>query len=72
MLFRSLALAWARPGLARVWVHTCSLDHPRALDFYRKSGFVPYKMAIEVTPDPRLTGLLSRAAAAHSPIIDPI
>jgi len=27
----------------RVWLHTCSNDHPRALDMYRKAGFVVYK-----------------------------
>ncbi len=34
--------AWAlRP--ARVWVHTCTLDHPNALPNYVARGFVPYK-----------------------------
>jgi len=34
--------AWAlRP--ARVWLHTCTLDHPHALPNYRKRGFIPYK-----------------------------
>jgi GNAT superfamily N-acetyltransferase len=34
--------AWAlRP--ARVWLHTCTLDHPAALPNYKKRGFVPYK-----------------------------
>ena len=35
-----LALAW-RPGVRRVHVNTCSLDHPAALPAYRKAGFVP-------------------------------
>ncbi|MBU2651698.1 MAG: GNAT family N-acetyltransferase [Bacteroidetes bacterium] len=26
----------------RVWLHTCELDHPAALDFYRKAGFREY------------------------------
>jgi GNAT superfamily N-acetyltransferase len=30
------AFAW---GARRVWVHTCSLDHPNALNNYLKSGF---------------------------------
>jgi ribosomal protein S18 acetylase RimI-like enzyme len=30
-------------GAKRVWVHTCSLDHPAALDTYRKRGMVVYK-----------------------------
>ncbi len=34
--------AWAlRP--ARVWLHTCTLDHPNALPNYAARGFVPYK-----------------------------
>ena len=34
--------AWqARPG--RLWVHTCTLDHPNALPLYRRIGFTPYR-----------------------------
>lgn len=31
--------AWARPGLQRLRVETCSLDHPRALAVYQQAGF---------------------------------
>ncbi len=35
----------------RVWVHTCTLDHPSALPIYQRAGFNPYKQEIEeVTP----------------------
>lgn len=34
--------AWAL-GPARVWLHTCTLDHPNALPNYVSRGFVPYK-----------------------------
>ena len=34
--------AWAL-GPARVWLHTCTLDHPNALPNYVARGFVPYK-----------------------------
>ena len=27
----------------RLWVHTCDLDHPRALPLYQRAGFTPYK-----------------------------
>lgn len=27
----------------RFWLHTCTLDHPRALPNYRKAGFAVYK-----------------------------
>jgi GNAT superfamily N-acetyltransferase len=34
--------AWAlRPK--RVWLHTCTLDHPNAMPNYVARGFVPYK-----------------------------
>jgi len=34
--------AWAL-GPQRVWLHTCTLDHPNALPNYAARGFVPYK-----------------------------
>ncbi|MBB5752667.1 GNAT family N-acetyltransferase [Prosthecomicrobium pneumaticum] len=66
----TLAAAW-RPGIERVWLHTCSFDSPAALPFYAKSGFRPYKFAVEVSPDPRLTGHLPRSAGPHIPLIEP-
>jgi ribosomal protein S18 acetylase RimI-like enzyme len=69
LMAEALARAWAKP-IKRFWVHTCSLDHPAALGFYRKAGFRPYKFAVEVIEDPRLTGLLPRSAAPHIPMIE--
>jgi GNAT superfamily N-acetyltransferase len=60
--------AWAKP-IRRFWVHTCNLDHPAALAFYQRSGFVPYKRMVEVFEDPRLTGRLRADAAAHVPLL---
>lgn len=57
-------------GVERLWVHTCTLDHPNALAFYVKSGFAPFARSIEVADDPRVTGALPRSAAPHVPIID--
>jgi GNAT superfamily N-acetyltransferase len=34
--------AWALQP-TRVWLHTCTLDHPNALPNYVARGFVPYK-----------------------------
>ncbi|HXQ29912.1 MAG TPA: GNAT family N-acetyltransferase [Gemmatimonadales bacterium] len=34
--------AWAF-GATRVWLHTCSLDHPHALPNYRARGFAAYR-----------------------------
>ena len=70
LMAQALSLAW-RQGIARVWVHTCTLDHPAALGFYRKHGFRPYKQAIETFADPRLAGLLPREAAPQIPLLDP-
>lgn len=57
LLGEALALAW-RPGVARVTVHTCTLDHPAALPAYRRAGFVEVARAVETFPDPRITGVL--------------
>jgi GNAT superfamily N-acetyltransferase len=35
--------AWSIPKTERVWVHTCSLDSPRALPSYRARGFSVYR-----------------------------
>jgi GNAT superfamily N-acetyltransferase len=70
LMGHALALAW-RPDVTRVWVHTCTLDHPRALNFYRAQGFVPYGRAVETFTDPRVLGLLPADAAPHVPLIAP-
>ena len=70
LMDRALERVFARSGVKRLFVHTCTFDHPRAVDFYRASGFVPYKTELEVAPDPRLSGLLPRSAAPHIPIIE--
>ncbi|PVE22859.1 GNAT family N-acetyltransferase [Microvirga sp. KLBC 81] len=60
--------AFARP-ISRFFVHTCSLDHPGALSFYMRSGFTPYRRAIEVADDPRIQGFLPRACAPQIPVL---
>lgn len=37
--------AWAA-GPSRVWLHTCTLDHPAALPNYVARGFQPYRTEI--------------------------
>lgn len=69
LMNEALERAWSRSETRRLFVHTCTLDAPMALDFYRKSGFVPYKRAIEIVDDPRLSGTLPRTAAPHHPVI---
>lgn len=63
-------LAWSKP-IHRFWVHTCTFDHASALNFYLRSGFIPYAFRVEVQADPRLTGLLPLTAAPHVPLIQP-
>jgi GNAT superfamily N-acetyltransferase len=67
LMNEAIARAWAKP-IRRFWVHTCTLDHPSALAFYRRSGFRPYAQAVEISNDPRLTGVLPRSAAPHVPL----
>ncbi len=65
---QTLALAWG-PGVGRVHVTTCSLDHPAALPAYLRAGFRAYKRAFESFPDPRADGLLPATAAPQIPLI---
>ncbi len=58
LMAHAMRRAWARP-IGRFWVHTCTLDHPAAVGFYRKAGFVPFRCEVEVGDDPRLTGLIA-------------
>jgi len=68
LLAEAVRRAW-RDGVARVHVHTCSLDHPAALAAYARAGFTAYKRAIERFPDPRLNGHLPRDCAPHVPLL---
>ncbi|MBO9713642.1 GNAT family N-acetyltransferase [Sphingomonas sp.] len=70
LMRQALAMAW-RSGIARVWVHTCTLDHPSALGFYQRHGFVPFARLVETFDDPRLSGALPREAAPHIPCLGP-
>jgi GNAT superfamily N-acetyltransferase len=42
MLTRAVEDAWQR-GASRVWLHTCTLDHPSALPNYKRRGFREFK-----------------------------
>lgn len=68
LMNRALELAWSR-DVKRVWVHTCTFDHPSAVAFYQRSGFSAFRRQIEVADDPRLDGTAPRSAATHVPII---
>ena len=71
MLEHGVAEAWTLPArhdlpnAARVWVHTCSLDGPAALDNYRARGLQVYQTVVadeEVAAQP-----LGAWAAAGGP-----
>ena len=68
MMNRALQIAWSRP-IRRLWLHTCTFDHPGAVDFYIRSGFAPYRRQVEVADDPRAAGLLPKTAAPRLPMI---
>ena len=68
LLAKAVQLAW-RPGVERVHVHTCTLDHPAALAAYARAGFTAYKRAVEKFPDPRLRGILPADCAPQVPLV---
>jgi GNAT superfamily N-acetyltransferase len=70
MMREALAIAWAHP-ISRCWLHTCTLDHPGAVGFYRRFGFAPFKLAVEIADDPRLTGALAPEAFPEIPLVRP-
>jgi GNAT superfamily N-acetyltransferase len=68
LMNRAVEATWSRP-IRRFWVHTCTFDHPSALQFYIRSGLVPFRRQIEIADDPRLNGTLARDDAPQVPII---
>ena len=75
LMAEAMARAWhagaGRPDVGRVWLNTCTLDHPHALGFYRAQGFVATARTIETFPDPRVPGLLPVDAAPRVPLLAP-
>ncbi|HEX8446574.1 MAG TPA: GNAT family N-acetyltransferase [Sphingomonas sp.] len=68
LMAHALALGWRR-DTARMLVHTCTLDHPHALGFYRAQGFTAIARTLETFPDPRLIGLLPMDAGQAIPLL---
>ncbi|WP_414900540.1 GNAT family N-acetyltransferase [Sphingomonas flavalba] len=68
LMAEAMARAWV-PGVERLWVRTCSLDHPSALGFYRAQGFAPVARAVETFEDPRRAGYLPIDSAPHVPLL---
>jgi GNAT superfamily N-acetyltransferase len=68
LMNRAIDLAWSH-DISCFHVHTCTMDHPSALPFYLRSGFVPFLRQVEIVDDPRISGLLPETAAPHVPLI---
>jgi len=49
MLTEAVERAWA-DGARRVWLHTCSFDHPGAIANYQRRGFTVFKTEEYVVP----------------------
>ncbi|MXU64896.1 GNAT family N-acetyltransferase [Oceanomicrobium pacificus] len=43
LLQTAVHTGWDQPGVQRMTVNTCTLDHPRALPLYQKMGFSPVR-----------------------------
>ncbi len=57
LLSTTIDIAWTYEP-SRLWNHTNTLDHPRALPLYQQHGFTVYDQEQKIIPDPRLTGLI--------------
>lgn len=60
LLQEAIDRAWLRP-IDRLWVHTRTFDHPKALGLYQRAGFVVYARQPVRFEDPRLKGILPRS-----------
>ncbi len=67
MMESLLHLAW-RPAVRRVTLDTCDLDHPAAIDFYRRHQFKETRTEVQTAEDPRETGILPKTAGSHIPL----
>lgn len=66
LMQQALVKAWQQP-ITRLFVHTCTFDHPGAIGFYRRSGFRPCKLQVEIADDPRCLGQLPPDALPDLP-----
>jgi len=70
LMTKAIERAWSTP-IDRFHVHTCTLDSPQALSFYRRNGFTPTHQQIEIDDDPRLLGILPESAGPNVPVFRP-
>jgi len=69
LLRAAIDRAWSRP-IARLWVHTRTFDHPKALGHYQRAGFVVYARHQLRFEDPRTQGILPRSL--QHPLLPPL
>jgi GNAT superfamily N-acetyltransferase len=69
LMSHALQLAWSRP-IMRLWLHTCTYDHPAAVPFYQRAGFRAFRRQVELEDDPRPDGTAPRDVARHVPVIE--
>lgn len=55
-------IAW-KDDIRRIWLRTCSLDHPAALHTYQKAGFVIYGRETCLIEDPRELNIIPYVSA---------
>ena len=68
LMGHAIETAFAAP-IDQFIVHTCTLDHPDALGFYRRSGFEAVRQEVEIIADPRVSGLLPTEAGPRWPVM---
>lgn len=56
LLTHALTSAWRWRGTRRVWVHTCTLDHPGALHNYEARGMTVYRVEADGEAPERTPG----------------
>jgi GNAT superfamily N-acetyltransferase len=54
----------------RLWTHTCTYDHPRALGHYQRAGFTVYERRPLAFNDPRRDGTLPKTL--KHPLLPPL
>lgn len=67
MMESLLHQTWQGP-VRRVTLDTCDLDHPAAIDFYRRHQFRETRTEVQTAEDPRETGVLPKSAGRHIPL----
>jgi GNAT superfamily N-acetyltransferase len=70
MLQAAIDRAWSARSIERLWLHTSTFDHPKALGVYQRAGFVVYARRPVSFEDPRRLGILPRDV--RHPLLPPL